>query len=137
MSGSWRTSQGAVRIEIDTVVLSKALADAGRGPVDAIASDGMAVAKSRLTRSEAKYVTMKRTVEGPKSLYPLQSSAIRSGLARMLSIPVALIVNNSAWAAVTEFGLPGQAPKRPLSAAFETMASRVSKAVRGGPVKYL
>lgn len=136
MSGVWRSTQGSVRIEIDTVAMSKALASAGRGPVDAIADQGMMIAKSRDSRS-AKFISMKRTIEGPKSLYQLKSQRINSSLSRMLSIPVALITNNSAWAAITEFGLPGEAPKRPLSTAFEFLSSKVSKAVRGGPVNYL
>jgi hypothetical protein len=106
-------------------LLSRELERVGRGPVNDMATSGMGIAKGQVTASEARFISMKPTKE-----FPLRSGRLPS-LSRMLEIPVALITNNSHWAAVTEYGSAAHAPKRPLSTAFDRLRPKASLAIRG------
>lgn len=125
MSGYWTKKVGQTTIVINTDALSAVLEDVGRGPVDAIAAAGAAVAQASVAPSERPWIRWKPTRE-----FPLKSRRLPS-LSKMLTIPVALVVNDSKWAVQQEYGTVRKRPKRPLAKAFDAMRGRVQLAIRG------
>lgn len=125
MSGTWKATVGKTQISINTDALSAELSRIGAGPLDALAAAGAATARSRLSPADQRFIGTKSSKE-----FPLKSGKIPE-LSRRLEVPVALITNDSLWAASLEWGSSRKHPRRPLSSAFEALSRRVAMAVRG------
>jgi hypothetical protein len=122
----WRyrdPSTGAVLV-LNTQAVSDVFMEAGAPAVDRLAREGAAIARARVTPSAKKFI-----VNRPARRFPLESGQIKSSLSRKLSIPVALIVNNSRFASQQEVGSLSRVPTRPLGAAFDQLRRR--RGVRG------
>jgi hypothetical protein len=113
------------RMEIDADALSKALQDVASGPVNGMAASGAAIAQGRVPPSAKPFIRWKAVKQ-----FPLRSGKLPK-LSQMLTVPVALVVNDSWFAEGMEWGSSRKHPKRPLSSAFEALAARASRAERG------
>jgi hypothetical protein len=126
MSGRWvwRDAATGARLVINTDTLSDILVSEGSPQVNALAREGAAIARSRVSPGAKRFI-----VNVPARRFPLESAQIRSSLSRKLSIPVALIANNSRFAYKQEVGTSRRAGTRPLGAAFAQLRRR--RGVRG------
>ena len=125
MSGSWVHKSGDVIITIDTGALSAVL-DSTCGPsIATVGAMTANVARNGAPPSDRDFIFLKNT----------KTFALRSGklpkLSQMLSVPVALIVNNSAHAEAMEYGTSRSTPRRPLGRAFDAMRGVCSFSERG------
>lgn len=116
------------RLEIDADALSKVLIDTCGPGIDAFAASGAAVAQGRVSPSAKPFIRSKSYAE--KGRRHLRSGKL-SPLARLLTVPVALVVNDSWFAEGMEWGSSRKHPQRPLSSAFEALAAQASRAERG------
>lgn len=121
----WVARSGGARLEIYPEVMSKVLAAQGTSRVNALASEGAAIAESKVAPSARRFIGWK-----PAKRFDLRDdSQVRSRLSKMLSIPVALFFNNSLWAHNVEVGTVKRTPTRPLGSAFDQL--RIRSGVRG------
>jgi hypothetical protein len=126
MSGRWvhRDARTGAVLVINTDIFSDVLFDAGAPAVDALAREGAAIARRAAEGSDKRFI-----INRPAKRFALESGEIRSSLSRKLSIPVALIANNSLFAVKREVGSTNRAPTRPLGRAFNEL--RRKRGVRG------
>ena len=123
---TWTGKVGDATIVIDAGALSSVLEKAGRGRLDGIATRGVAIARAQLAPSDQPFIRAK-----PARQFPLKSGRLPK-LSQMLTIPVALIVNDSTWARQQEYGSTRRRRiRRPLSLAMETLAATGLRMVRG------
>ena len=118
-----RTSDA--RLEINPELLSKALQDVATGPVNGMAAQGAAVAQASVSPSARPFIRWKAVKQ-----FPLKSGKLPK-LSQMLTVPVALVVNDSMYSESMEYGTSRKNPQRPLSRAFEALAPKASRAERG------
>lgn len=125
MSGTWKEKVGDCEISIDTGALSAVL-NATCGPsIATLGAMTANTARNGAPPSDRDYIFLKNTQE-----FDLKSGKLPK-LSRMLSVPVALVVNNSAHAEAMEYGTSRTNPRRPLGRAFDAMRGACSYAVRG------
>lgn len=123
--GYYKIHGASARIIINTDALSKALESVGSAPVADMAAAGAAAAQSAVPPSARRFIRWKRSKE-----FPLKSGKLPK-LSQMLSVPVALVVNDSMYAEGMEYGTSRKRPWRPLGTAFEALRPRASYAERG------
>lgn len=123
---TWTGREGAATVVIDTAALSRTLESAGRPRLDAIAQAGVTAARSQLAPSDQPFIRAK-----PAKQFPLKSGRLPR-LSQMLTIPVALVVNDSNFARQQEYGSTRRRRiRRPLQYAMEALSARGLRMVRG------
>ena len=123
----WGARAGDAKLIINSEKLSDALWRAGEGRVTALAEQGASVGRAQLSPSDQRFVRARKALR----FHLRQDSSVRSSLSKTLSIPVALVVNDSDFAFTQEFGGSHHAPSRPLQSAFEALRARGLRGVRG------
>jgi hypothetical protein len=126
MSSTWKYRDPSSRsvLIIYTDRLSDAFFEVGAPVVSQMAREGAAIARSHVGASDKRFI-----ISRPARSFRLDSTQIRSELSRKLSIPVALIANNSRFALKREISTSKGTPPRPLFNAWNQLRSK--RGVRG------
>ena len=122
---TWTAKAGDVEISIDAGALSAVLNSSCGPSINTLGAMTANAAKNAAPPSDKEFLHLKNTQE-----FPLRSGKLPK-LSQMLSVPVALVVNDSAHAEAMEYGTSRKNPRRPLGRAFDAMRSVCSYAERG------
>lgn len=126
MISNWKYKDPSKKFEIEifSAIFGGVLFTAGKPLVNEIAQQGAEIARSYVGPSDQRFIT-----HVPAQLFFIKSKQIRSSLSRHISIPVALIVNNSHFALKREISSSKGTPPRPMFNAWNQL--RTKKGIRG------